>query len=456
MSPRTPAVLVLAVLSTTGAPTRAAAQLPAMAIERRLADELALRVGDTLRIGTATDSMRSLAIVARDLRAAPGSGPDHQGRAARAAPPPGPGHAPRRARSGGPLRRRPCPWRIGGHRRCRAREQCVRLSGVRLRLDRRGVLADLPRGEPLSSRHRGDHHRRQRRLPPLHHAAQGGGAADGRGGDALRRRAAPDDLRRPSARGRAGGRRRLGRRYRARVSRGRRHQRLLPAVLRHRPHLLAHHAGHRALQRRCSRSRSVSRPAPRRHGVWFTRGRWCSGAGDERRRLGAQEPPPPAAPDRALAGRDRGGGGHAARHGHAERRHRQVVHRAAAGPRLSDAPHPEGHPPLRHRGHDGRRVRHRRGTAPRPGGGGGRRRAGDLALRCHGRLDGDAVRLRDRARGAVALPADLGPRPRARRHVGRRAERAGRPAPPCHRGRHRDPRRPARPAGRRPPPWAAG
>jgi putative ABC transport system permease protein len=34
-----------------------------MAIERRLADELALRVGDTLRIGTATDSMRSLAIV---------------------------------------------------------------------------------------------------------------------------------------------------------------------------------------------------------------------------------------------------------------------------------------------------------------------------------------------------------------------------------------------------------
>jgi putative ABC transport system permease protein len=64
MSPRTPAVLILAVLSTTAWPlNRAAAQLPAMAIERRLADELALRVGDTLRIGTATDSMRSLAVV---------------------------------------------------------------------------------------------------------------------------------------------------------------------------------------------------------------------------------------------------------------------------------------------------------------------------------------------------------------------------------------------------------
>jgi putative ABC transport system permease protein len=64
MSSRPPAVLILAILSTTAwPPNRAAAQLPAMAIERRLADDLALRVGDTLRVGTATDSMRSLAIV---------------------------------------------------------------------------------------------------------------------------------------------------------------------------------------------------------------------------------------------------------------------------------------------------------------------------------------------------------------------------------------------------------
>src|SRR6266508_6422617 len=63
MSLRAPAVLLLAVLSATTWPTRVVAQLPTMAVERRLADELALRVGDTLRIGTATDSMRSLALV---------------------------------------------------------------------------------------------------------------------------------------------------------------------------------------------------------------------------------------------------------------------------------------------------------------------------------------------------------------------------------------------------------
>src|SRR4051795_1777773 len=40
-----------------------AAQIPAVAVERRLADELALRVGDTIRLGTAPDSMRALATV---------------------------------------------------------------------------------------------------------------------------------------------------------------------------------------------------------------------------------------------------------------------------------------------------------------------------------------------------------------------------------------------------------
>jgi len=48
-----------------GVPTeRAIAQLPAVAVERRLAEELALRVGDTVRLGTAPDSMRALATVA--------------------------------------------------------------------------------------------------------------------------------------------------------------------------------------------------------------------------------------------------------------------------------------------------------------------------------------------------------------------------------------------------------
>jgi putative ABC transport system permease protein len=47
-----------------GVPTgRAMAQLPAVAVERRLAQDLSLRVGDTIRLGTAPDSMRALATV---------------------------------------------------------------------------------------------------------------------------------------------------------------------------------------------------------------------------------------------------------------------------------------------------------------------------------------------------------------------------------------------------------
>jgi putative ABC transport system permease protein len=52
----------LAVLAGAAAPLEA--QLPKMAIERRLADDLALRVGDTVRLGTAPDSMRTVAVVA--------------------------------------------------------------------------------------------------------------------------------------------------------------------------------------------------------------------------------------------------------------------------------------------------------------------------------------------------------------------------------------------------------
>jgi putative ABC transport system permease protein len=52
----------LAMLAGAAAPLEA--QLPAVAVERRLADELALRVGDTVRLGTAPDSMRTVAVVA--------------------------------------------------------------------------------------------------------------------------------------------------------------------------------------------------------------------------------------------------------------------------------------------------------------------------------------------------------------------------------------------------------
>ena len=43
---------------------RLSAQLPGIAVERRLAGELGLRVGDTLRVGTAPDALRERAVVA--------------------------------------------------------------------------------------------------------------------------------------------------------------------------------------------------------------------------------------------------------------------------------------------------------------------------------------------------------------------------------------------------------
>jgi putative ABC transport system permease protein len=42
---------------------RVFAQLPTVAVERRLAEDLMLRVGDTVRLGTAPDSMRTLTVV---------------------------------------------------------------------------------------------------------------------------------------------------------------------------------------------------------------------------------------------------------------------------------------------------------------------------------------------------------------------------------------------------------
>jgi putative ABC transport system permease protein len=63
MRTSTLALLLACAAATASPPPPAAAQLPAVAVERRLADELSLRPGDTLRIGTAPDAMRSLAVV---------------------------------------------------------------------------------------------------------------------------------------------------------------------------------------------------------------------------------------------------------------------------------------------------------------------------------------------------------------------------------------------------------
>lgn len=56
------AAALLPVLASAAAPLQA--QLPQVAVERRLADDLALRVGDTVRVGIAPDSMRALAVIA--------------------------------------------------------------------------------------------------------------------------------------------------------------------------------------------------------------------------------------------------------------------------------------------------------------------------------------------------------------------------------------------------------
>ena len=53
-----------AIATLAGAAVPLEAQLPAVAVERQLADQLALRVGDTVRVGAAPDSMRTVAVVA--------------------------------------------------------------------------------------------------------------------------------------------------------------------------------------------------------------------------------------------------------------------------------------------------------------------------------------------------------------------------------------------------------
>ena len=53
----------LLLLAAAALPAPARAQLPNVAVERQLAQELSLRVGDTIRLGTAPDSMRLVATV---------------------------------------------------------------------------------------------------------------------------------------------------------------------------------------------------------------------------------------------------------------------------------------------------------------------------------------------------------------------------------------------------------
>jgi putative ABC transport system permease protein len=55
--------LLLVSLLTAVLPGAAGAQVTAVAVERRLADDLGLRVGDTIRLGTDPDSMRALATI---------------------------------------------------------------------------------------------------------------------------------------------------------------------------------------------------------------------------------------------------------------------------------------------------------------------------------------------------------------------------------------------------------
>lgn len=56
--------LALALLVSAVPGARLGAQLPGIAVERRLASELGLRVGDTLRIGSAPDSLHERVVVA--------------------------------------------------------------------------------------------------------------------------------------------------------------------------------------------------------------------------------------------------------------------------------------------------------------------------------------------------------------------------------------------------------
>jgi ABC-type antimicrobial peptide transport system permease subunit len=63
MSPSFRITLLLAILAA-GPAGALEAQRPGIAVERRLAEDLSLRVGDTVRLGAAPDSLRTLAVVA--------------------------------------------------------------------------------------------------------------------------------------------------------------------------------------------------------------------------------------------------------------------------------------------------------------------------------------------------------------------------------------------------------
>ena len=313
--------------------------------------------------------------------------------------------------------------------------------------DRLRVLADLPGGEPVPSGHRRHHHRRERRLPALHHAAQGGGAAHGCRGHALRRRAPANHLRRPAARGGAAWPWRdrcsaSASRSLAGAATNAYYRRFFDTALIFSlitPEIVLFSVGAVA----GARPRRWRR---RRRGGWCTRGRWCSGDGDDRPRLGAQEPGPPAASHRPLARRHRGRRGDAAGHGHAERRHRQVVLRSRCSRRgFQMRLTPKGTLPFDTEATMAGAIRHRArrcgATRPWPPPG------AVLGTPLYGRTADSLVTLFGygiAARGAVAVPGHRRRRPRARRHRRRPAQRAGRRA--CSAPRVGDTRHAGRPA----------
>ena len=62
---------ICALLAVAAAALPAVAQVPAVAVERRVANELDLQVGDTIRLGTSPDSIRAPAVVGAVYQARP-------------------------------------------------------------------------------------------------------------------------------------------------------------------------------------------------------------------------------------------------------------------------------------------------------------------------------------------------------------------------------------------------
>ena len=245
----------------------------------------------------------------------------------------------------------------------------LRLPGPSLRRHRLRVVPDLQGGQPVPPGDRRHHHRRQRGLPALHHAAQGRGAAAwtprscGSSASAGARSSArwcsrprssrsSDRCSAPALAFLAGAA--TNAYYRRFFDTELIFSLITPRIV--------------LLQRRASRSLlgiaagGCRRLAAGPHPADGALGPGVTGLGWGLKSLRRH----PLRTALSLAGYRRRGG-HAARHGDAERRDREVVQRAAARPRLSDPAHAQGHAAVRHRGLDPRRVRRRaRRSAPSP------------------------------------------------------------------------------------------